>query len=178
MPYSDADGKDIVKGWYKKIAPRVIVDIGPGQGTYSDLLRNKSAKATWYGIEAWGPYVTEFNLWKKYDRIIVSDIRHVDLMTVHYAPDLVIAGDVLEHMAKDESEVVLQKFRAWADNIIVSVPLAHHDQGAYKGNWFEHHQDHWNHEEMVQFLGAGLKDSFEGRILGCYWWSREEATGD
>lgn len=153
-----------------------MVDIGPGEGTYSDLLRHQH-RGYWFGVEAWGPYVTKFNLWNKYDRVIISDARHVDYATIHHGPDLVIAGDVLEHMAHEESREVLARLKAWSRNVIISVPLVHHDQDAWEGNWFEHHQDHWSHEQMMENLGEGVVDYREGKILGYYLWSREKAAG-
>lgn len=176
MPRSDPENKDVVREWHRQIKPELTVDIGPGQGTYADLLR-KDHKGFWIGLEAWAPYVNEFKLRKKYDRIIVSDVRHVDFATVHHGPDLVIAGDVIEHMAKEEVEVVLRKLQAWAKNVIVSIPLGHHPQSAYQGNWFETHQSEWTHEQVVEELGDGLVDYKTGNVLGYYRWSRRKAAG-
>lgn len=166
MASSDTENKDTAKQWHDALKPCVVVDIGAGKGTYSDLCRG--AGEHWIAIEAWGAYVAEFNLRSKYDEIVVSDIRYTDLPAVHTRPDLVIIGDVLEHLRKDEAKAVIRKLRGWAKHVLISVPMRHRDQGARGDNWFETHVDHWHHKEMVAELGAGLVHSKKGRILGYY----------
>ena len=171
MPTSDPEHKAWALDRIRELQPKMVVDVGPGVGTYSDLAREHTPGATWKCIEAWAPYIPQFGLWQKYDHVIVGDIRHVDLHSVTFAPDLVIVGDVLEHMAKAEARSVLRLLQAWADNVLVSVPLAHHDQGDVNGNWFEIHRDHWTHNEMLDVLGTGVRAHKRGKILGYYLWS-------
>jgi hypothetical protein len=171
VPISDAENKQWALDRIRDIAPKMVVDIGPGAGTYSDLAREHTPGATWKSVEAWAPYIAEHGLWAKYDHVVVADVRHVDLHSITYAPDLVIIGDVLEHMTKPEARSVLRLLQAWSDNLLVSIPLAHHAQDAVGGNWFEIHRDHWRHDEMIAALGRGVVDSVQGEILGYYLWS-------
>jgi hypothetical protein len=170
VPISDAENKQWALDRICDLAPQTVVDIGPGAGTYSDLARAHTRGAMWKAVEAWAPYIAEHGLWQKYDHVIVADVRHVDLHSIAYAPDLVIIGDVLEHLEKAEARSVLRLLQAWADNVLVSIPLAHHPQEAVGGNWFEIHRDHWGHEEMLEALGAGVVDSVVGDVLGYYLW--------
>ena len=39
-----------------------ILDVGVGEGTYSDILSPYLENAIWSGIEVWEPYITEYNL--------------------------------------------------------------------------------------------------------------------
>lgn len=165
MASSDTENKNIAKQWHDAIAPAVVVDIGVGEGTYSILCRNGNE---WIGIEAWPPYVEEFSLYDHYDEVVISDIRYTDLKAVHERPDLVIIGDVLEHMKKAEAQRVIAKLLKWGKQVIISVPMRHRDQGARKGNWFETHVDHWKHAEMVEYLGDNLLKSKKGKILAYY----------
>jgi hypothetical protein len=103
--------------------------------------------------------------------VIVGDVRHVDLQSITYAPDLVIIGDILGPMAMPEARSVLRLLQAWADNVLVPIPLAHHAQDAVGGNWFEIHRDHWSHEKMLAALGHGVVDSVKGDVVGYYLWS-------
>ncbi|MFE7461684.1 hypothetical protein ACWFMI_23450 [Nocardiopsis terrae] len=177
MPTSDPELKDWALEHYRRLRPQVVADIGAGEGTYASLMRPHH-RAQWYAIEAWGPYVTDYGLRELYDRVIISDVRHVDLHTVHYGPDLVIAGDVLEHMAHEEACVVVAKLKAWADHLLVSIPVVHHPQGSFAGNWFDAHQDHWHHRDMLDLLGPGVVDSVQGRVLAYFLWSADAAAGD
>ncbi|MFD6094731.1 class I SAM-dependent methyltransferase [Nocardiopsis flavescens] len=170
MPTSDPELKQWAVRHYQRLRPAVTVDIGTGEGTYARLMRPHH-HGTWVGVEAWAPYVGEFGLRDLYDRVVIADVRHLDLHTVHHGPDLVIAGDVLEHMAADEARVVIAKLKAWADHLLVSIPIVHYPQGPYQGNWFDAHQDHWSHQGMLDLLSPGVVDAVCGRVLGYFLWS-------
>lgn len=176
MPTSDCEGKEWAREIIRSLAPTSVVDVGPGEGTYVRLARDVTPDCRWIGVEAWAPYISEFGLFDAYDWVIVSDIRHVDPYTIVRDPDLVILADVLEHMTQLEARGVLARMRDWAHNILVSVPLAHHDQEPYQGNWFEIHREHWSAQQMRRELGPGLVEAHEGDVLGYYLWSAEKAA--
>lgn len=169
MPTSDQENKDVVIRWYEQIKPRSVLDIGAGEGTYSKLIKHKHG-AYWTALEAWSPYVKRYNLHSKYDDVIVADARYVDYGLIN--ADMVIAGDVLEHMTKAEARRCIDRFKQYSNSIIISIPLLHLDQDAYKGNWFETHVDHWGYEEMCSYLGGGLQESIKGPTLGYFLWQK------
>lgn len=171
MPVSDRENKRWALETIRRLDPKVIVDIGPGEGTYSNLARKHTRGAHWIAIEAWAPYIPRYGLWRKYNHVVVSDVRHCDFSTITGAPDLVIIGDVLEHMTHIEARGVLERLKLWADRILVCVPLEHRHQDAFEGNWFEIHREHWSGEQMRAELADGLEDYREGRVLGYYLWS-------
>ena len=173
MPYSHSEGKDLIAKWHEQIKPDVVADIGPGAGTYSKLLRPIHRGSRWIALEAWAPYLSEFDLFSQYDHCVVCDVRHVDWFSIHHRPDLVIAGDVLEHMDKVEALAVIESLKVWADNVIVSIPIIHWDQDAANGNWSEIHRHDWTFDEMHEVLADGLKDCHKGDVIGVYWWSAE-----
>lgn len=176
MPTSDREGKEWAREIIGSLAPATVVDVGPGEGTYVHLARDVTPDCRWIGVEAWAPYIAEFDLFDAYDWVIVADVRHVDPYTIERQPDLVILADVLEHMTQLEARGVLARMRDWAHHVLVSVPLAHHDQGAEGGNWFEIHREHWSSSQMRKELGAGLVEAHEGKVLGYYLWSAEKAA--
>lgn len=169
MPSSDTENKHIVKQWYQEINPNITVDIGIGKGTYAKLCKKKP---TWIGVEIFAPYVEKYNLHELYDDIIIGDIRYIDLQRIT-RPDLVIIGDVLEHMEKHQAISVIQHLKEFTDNIIISVPMLHRHQEPKYGNIYETHIDHWSHQEMIQVLDDGLYANKKGRILGYYRWKRK-----
>ncbi|HHQ2808146.1 TPA: class I SAM-dependent methyltransferase [Pseudomonas aeruginosa] len=173
MPFSHDENKPLIRSWYEKVKPDVVADIGPGSGTFSKLLRPMHRGSRWIGIEPWAPYANQFGLFSLYDHIVVSDVRHVDLFSVHHRPDLVLAGDVLEHLDKDEAISVIQNLQVWADHLIVSIPLGKCPQEEVDGCWFEVHRATWSFEEMRDVLADGLRESHKGDVLGTYWWSAE-----
>lgn len=173
MPYSDAEGKDAALAWYEQIRPRSVIDVGAGSGTYTRELRDNSPwKGRWTAVEAWEPYVDRFGLRSLYNAVVVSDARH--LPASFYRTDLVIAADVLEHMARADAMALLDKIRAHAANLIVSVPVLHLDQDAVYGNPYERHIDHWTAAAMRAELArhGTIHDEWVGTTLAYWWWTR------
>jgi SAM-dependent methyltransferase len=110
-----------------------ILDIGAGSGTYFNLLSP-------YGynkidcVEAWQPYIEKFDLKRKYKQVIHADISTLDLDFSKY--DLVILGDVFEHISKDKTKKLIDKMLSC--DIIVAIPFES-GQEAINSNPYEVH---------------------------------------
>ena len=175
MPGSADEGKDWLLAHYLDIAPTTVVDIGPGLGTYSTRFRPRH-RAHWTGIEIYAPYVEWCDLRSKYDDLIIGDAREVDLPTA----DVYIAGDVLEHMPREDAVTLIGRMKAAAKHLLVSVPIVVYEQCEWGGNIHETHHYHWGHFEMMESLGGwpgaiGPDSQFrawKGEILGAYRWDR------
>lgn len=166
MPTSSPENQHVISTWFKLIKPKTIIDIGAGEGTYAKLLKKKNQH--WTAIEAWAVYVEQFKLRELYQQIIIADARYID--SKHLKADLIIMGDMLEHMKKHEAQQLIDTCKKQAKNIIISVPMQHLDQEAYEGNWFEEHIDHWHYQEMLDYLGGNTKAQ-NGEVVARYWWS-------
>lgn len=171
MPHSDAEGKDWALARYLNRKPGLVLDVGPGAGTYAHLMRPHH-RAYWTGVEAWGPYVGEYSLNDLYDRVIVADVRWIDWRHLKGSVDMAIAGDVLEHMDRQDACDLIDSLKATAKTLLVSIPVLHLDQDAVNGNPFERHVDHWTYEAMLNELGPGVVDTWRGDVLAYYWWQR------
>lgn len=153
-PTSDAWGKDWLKDRLIDLDMhflyKTVIDVGAGQGTYSDLLRLDLGDR-WVAVEAWAEYIYMFNLSNKYDCIMISDIR--EHSSTLFDADLVIFGDVLEHMNKDEAEKLII-MSAVCDTIAICIPVLHLEQDAVNGNPYEVHrmENHWTADEMRAML--------------------------
>lgn len=177
MPFSDLEGKDVILGWVKKINPKIaILDVGAGAGTYSDLLRDHVKIDMIDAMEVWEPYIKEFSLEEKYNFIWNHDVRTVSDLYPYAlnAWDIVIFGDVLEHMTKDEAKKVVLNYARGigTNNIIISFPVLHLEQGPYEGNPYEIHVDHWSYDEMLEFCrenGIPVVESGHGETLAWFW---------
>lgn len=172
MPFSDNQGKSAISEWIKKINPLTALDIGPGAGVYSNLVRASAPiLQVLDAVEAWGPYVEQFSLLEKYDNVMISDVMLIDRRHLSKY-DLVIIGDVIEHLTRQEASDIIKWLAAANKNLIISFPVLHLDQDSYEGNFFEIHRDHWSYADMLTFCeNAGIKvlDSGTGDVLAWFW---------
>lgn len=146
MPYSFPAGKDIIKKWFDKQKDiKTIVDVGPGAGAYAKLL---GKKYKYIGIEIWAPYIEQFNLHELYDKIIIGNIKYVNLPSA----DVVILGDILEHLNKEDARAVLRKAEKRYKHVVVSIPVGEFNQGSFQGNKYETHLSSWTFEELGNIM--------------------------
>jgi len=178
MPTSDTEGKDWSLARFQRHLPDTVCDIGPGEGTYARLFRPAHTGVWWTAIEIHKPYITKYKLKTTktrpmYDEIHVEDARQAaDHL---YYRDLVIAGDVLEHMERDAAVALLQRIEAaGAWHILISVPIVKSEQGEVDGNGYEAHVHQWDPDDMDTVLAqlGGTTEATRGSTLGVWWWSR------
>lgn len=143
-----------------------ILDVGAGSGTYNAALkRNGYNRAKIDAIEVWQPYIDKFNLEDKYSNVYKCDVREWD----DFSYDVVIFGDILEHMTKKEALAVWEKVSQQARYAVIAIPIIHYHQGEIDNNPYEVHvKDDWSHEEVIDSF-SGIVDSFQGKVVGAYW---------
>jgi predicted TPR repeat methyltransferase len=154
MPTSSIWGKSQTVEWIRTHDAEIdrILDIGVGAGTYFNLLSrdNGLAKnAEWVGVEVWEPYIQKFDLTSKYNKIINQDVRTINWKELgHFS--IAFAGDVLEHMTKEESICLVNNILDCTNTLIISIPIIYYPQGEYDGNPYEEHiKPDWSHTEML-----------------------------
>lgn len=173
MPSSDPAARIALVNHIKDIGvPHSILDLGVGAGGYGMALaefRRISPYCQIYGIEIWAPYLIKFeqNFINSYDKIYISDIRYFDYSFIN--ADLVIAGDVLEHLPKGDCIRLIDKLVDRYKWILISLPIQRFEQGPDNeyGNIYEEHLCHWTIKEIESELGfkfvtrAGVCGIFE-----------------
>lgn len=171
MPGSNNFGKKQFKEYCIKTNPKKILDMGPGRGTYHTLLKDVLPDTCFEAVEVWGPYVSDFELDKKYSKVIVSDVRYVNLNLLgHY--DLIICGDILEHMTKEDAVTLVERLLDHCTTLYVSIPTVHYPQGTSRKNPYERHvKDDWSHSEMLDTFKDLIVDSLhlEGKVVSTYY---------
>lgn len=158
MPGSVINCKAEIKDWILKRTDIFnIVDVGAGSGTYFELLAyNKIYK--WTAVEIFQPYVKKFNLSGKYNKVIVGDISKINLPD----GDLIIFGDVLEHLEKEEALRVLNKALGKYKHVVVSIPIDGRSSKIHFGNEYEAHLSKWTYEEFCVITDWNLTLSSKG----------------
>ncbi|MBC7951065.1 MAG: class I SAM-dependent methyltransferase [Rhodospirillaceae bacterium] len=130
---------------------RRVVDVGAGSGTYRKLLDGAAADVHWTAVEAWTPYIAEFNLNTLYDEVANQNV--CDFSFAEAKADLVIFGDVVEHMTKEEAIEVVTRAVDAAPYVIISIPVVYYPQDEVNGNPFERHvKDDWTNREVLDSM--------------------------
>jgi predicted TPR repeat methyltransferase len=177
MPYSLPSGKTQTAEWFSNNQDSInrVLDIGAGAGTYPKLIKqehNICHTAEWVGIEAWEPYIEQFDLKILYDQVVNCDARKLDWNNLGKF-DVAIAGDVLEHMTKEEAVVLVNEILENCGTLIISIPIRYMPQDDIEGNPFEIHvKPDWTHEEVVDTWKDVLKNHWRKSVkskIGVYW---------
>ena len=166
MGYASHEGKAFAIGVLQKLdpSPEVFLDLGAGAGSWMEAVRPWFLDSRWLAMEVWADYVTRFCLPERYDLTLPLDIR----TAAFPQSDVVIMGDVLEHMTKPEALDVWARAREAARlAVILSVPIIHYPQGHVHGNPFQEHLHHWNTSEILRDLD-GITDHIEGETVGTF----------
>lgn len=130
MPSYDA-GKDVVVEWIRKNfnTDSRILDVGACDGKWKKLLPEYRMDA----VEIWEPYCKNLT---EYENVYNYNI--VGMMYEYY--DLIIFGDVIEHMTVEEAQKVIKYAYPRCKDMIVAVPFLY-PQEAIDGNpWQAHKQ--------------------------------------
>ncbi len=164
---SSVEGKEWIKERVTALAdsaPVSVLDVGPGVGTYAKLLAGPQVSHL-TGLEIFEPYVDTYRLRQYYDEIIIGDARQVDLPPA----DVVILGDVAEHMTEAEALDLWNRSAAAARRAVyLSIPIVHYPQGEIEGNEHEHHVvDDWNHDKVLAAF-PGIGNYWLGTEVGVY----------
>ena len=133
MPKSYKAFKDDIKKWLEPRISGDVLDVGPGIGTYSDLLSINNIDA----VEIFKPYIKKYHLIDKYRYVYNMDIMEFDHFERY---EWVILGDVLEHIKVEDAQFLINKITKVGCKCLVAVPYLFH-QGESEGNIYEiHHQ--------------------------------------
>lgn len=134
--------------------PKSIFDIGMGNGGYGKRFKDIDPTIHMTGLEIFASYIRDdWGYSKLYDKVYIGDMRTFDYSKVN--AELVIAGDVIEHVVKDEGIKVIEQLVRHYEWVLVAVPIVYFPQGADNeyGNIHEEHKHHWGIKEMVKATG-------------------------
>lgn len=109
-----------------------ILDVGCGHGFYYKLLNEHFEKFD--AVEIWEPYIKEYELEKMYDN--VYNVNILDFEFDYY--DIIIMGDILEHLHRNDAISLLNKIKHKCKELLVVIPY-YLPQGEVFGNKYEIH---------------------------------------
>ena len=112
-----------------------ILDVGPGSGQYHGLLVELMGYKNIDGVEVHPPYVEVHQQRQKYRNIFEQNI--LDFEFEYY--DLIIMGDVLEHLKAPDAIKLIENLSQKCSGLIIQVPYLY-EQPAMAGNIYEKHE--------------------------------------
>lgn len=143
-----------IQTWVREQFPieASILDIGAGTGKYRNLL-NEFPNVD--GVEIFEPYIKRYRLTEMY-----RDVFHYDAVLLDHGVlrsyDLVILGDVLEHLSVEDARAFLSRIDYDRQTVLIAVPFEY-EQGEVDGNPHEVHvQDDLTHARFVERYGDVL----------------------
>lgn len=135
-------GKQEVREWVQKHFPTesTILDVGAQEGTWRRLLPEYPNMDA---VEAFTPNAEKLT---GYRNVFNEDIRDME----YGGYDLIIFGDVIEHMSVIEAVIVLEYAKPRCRDMIIAVPFLY-PQGEVYGNPYEVHvQDDLTHDLFME----------------------------
>lgn len=130
-----------------EINPITVLDVGAGRGTYATILYPYLPKTIFDAVEIWEPYINQFELNKKYRNIFITDVREHK----NFKYDLIIFGDILEHMPMDDAIKVWENASKEANFGLISIPIIHMPQDEIDGNPYEiHEEEDWSTDLVLK----------------------------
>lgn len=170
MPTSLMANNPYVVNMVETIPPderRSLLDVGPGCGSYGVLVRGyvNDPPDEIDAVEVWRPYVERFHLEGIYDTLFVGDVaadrwmircRDEDFCSyeiettapnVLAAYDVVLMGDVIEHIEKQRALELLDRIPG---RIVICTPV---DDAPCSGEGYENpaeaHVSHWTRRDWT-----------------------------
>jgi cyclopropane fatty-acyl-phospholipid synthase-like methyltransferase len=145
---SNLETQDVIEDWLCQLWPETLLDVGAGAGRYGLTAQElyKCGRLDYpihtTAVEAWEPYINRNKLSTKYDEVLNIDVRELD----NFAYDMVIFGDVLEHMSREDALELWDKVSKQAKHAIIAIPIIHHPQDVgVDGNQYERHvEEDWS----------------------------------
>lgn len=119
------------------------LDVGACDGKWFTLLSDCMIMDA---VEVWEPNIDKYKLEQKYRIVINCPVQN--FYYEHY--DLVLFGDVIEHMTVEDAQKVLVYAKEHSDMVIVAVPFLFKQDAIY-GNPYERHiQDDLTHNIFME----------------------------
>jgi glycosyltransferase involved in cell wall biosynthesis len=164
MPNSYTVFKPEIRQWFIENVPtsKRVLDVGPGQGTYSELLRELGYRMD--AVEVWAPYVDRFDLRDKYDNVYIANILEFNWKDY----DFIILGDVLEHLEKEDAQELMKQVQFYGKQCLVAIPYTMEQDGEEYGNTYETHLQPDLTPEIMKERYPTLVPLYTNNLYGYY----------
>jgi len=149
MPYSSNTFDQILVDQVLGLKPKTVLDVGAGAGKNGLLLRNAGYQGKLDAIEPTQNYIEKFNLVNQYDKIYPQSLEEYVQKNPTNRYDVVIFGDVLEHLFRSAAMDYLDYFLYRTCWVIVIWPT-YLPQDDYENNHYEVHKTNFDLRDIMQ----------------------------
>lgn len=150
MPHSDNSFNQIIGKLIAQKKYQKYLDIGAGAGKYVDIIRERIPFAFIEGIEGDKHFIKYFKLHQKYDKLYHTMVEHFFDQKPNYTTDMVIIGDLIEHLKKSDG-IDLLHYLVYRCKCIVVVFPTKYVQYDLKGHSLQAHRSVWDRSDFKQF---------------------------
>ena len=151
----------------RRINPNTILDIGAGFGRWGILSRefleiwddgnySDNWKRKIDAVEVFGKYVKPYHSYF-YDNVYIENA--IDFMSKHKEKyDLIICGDIIEHLDKKEGEKFIDDCLAQCKYLMINIPIGKKwKQEIINNNEYEVHKSVWYNFEFRKYPNRKIK---------------------
>ena len=145
--------------------PAEVLDIGAGAGKYGEMLRGLDQKINLTAVEVEEDYIKKFRLCDIYDDVLKVSAQ--DLVSAKFIDkkfDVVIMGDVIEHLKKSEG-VDLLHFLMYRSRWIILVYPHRYLQNSVEGYTSEAHISVWGESDFSLFDTTKIYEKDSQRLV-------------
>lgn len=141
-----------------------ILDIGTEKGQWGKYFRSICSPNRLDGIEAYTPYIEQYNLSSIYDNIYNIDIVNFHTDVIY---DIIIMGDVLEHLNVGNAYLVLNELKKIGKETYIIVPYNYYQEEFDNNKYQIHIQDDLD-EGVMRSRYPQLQLVWGNAFKGCY----------
>jgi hypothetical protein len=149
MPHSATNFDNLLQEHIRHINPTSILDVGAGAGKNGKLIRNLGYNGRLDCIEPTSSYITDFNLAHVYDTVYHTDLTTFIDTKFKFQYDLVIFGDVLEHLFRSTVIDYLDYFLYKSKWIVIIWPT-NMPQDDWGDNKYEIHKSNFKINDLTE----------------------------
>lgn len=170
MPLSDRRFDEQVENFLAQNPFERYFDIGCGAGKYGKMLKRINPNAYVVGIEADSEYIEKYGTREIYDELINDRIENFIQKNLSFTTDVVIMGDLLEHLFKSDG-INLLHFMAYRCKYMVIVFPSKFVMFDFRGHATEAHNSVWTEQDFSQFDYQYFKNGIMNMVIIRGYWS-------
>lgn len=155
MPYSYSFFEDSLEPMIVALAlGGAILDVGPGAGKWGNIAKKHFPMGI-DAVEIFQPYIDNFGLDKIYRNVWNANILNCQWEPGEY--ELVILGDVLEHLAIEDAQGLLEYIAGTGAYALIMVPYVYSQGACYDNDYETHLQDDLTEQIMLERYPGSIK---------------------